>query len=114
MAELDSLVSARPGAVALVIVVLLAVSKLMSGIVVWFGKRELGRMWDAQAAHDERLAALEGGDSDHVLILQKLGYISKGLADLTASVTDHNKESEGWKRTIVGHGVRIKNLEARR
>lgn len=114
MAGLDRVVTENPGAVALLVVILLGISKAVGAVVIWLGKREVARVWEGHADHDERLGALEAEDSAHALILQELGYISKGLADLTVSVTEHNKEAEKWKRDIVGHSVRIKNLEGRR
>ena len=108
MNGLDDLVVNYPGAIALGLVILLGLSKVGSGLLLWLGKRELATIKEC------RILKLEAADGAHALILKELGHISKQLEEVKGEVRGHNREAEDWKQTIVGHGVRLDNLEGKR
>ena len=114
MNGLDDLVVNYPGAIALGLVILLGLSKAGSGLLLWFGKRELAAIREHHEQHECRILKLEAADGAHALILKELGHISRQLEEVKGEVRGHNREAEGWKQTIVGHGVRLDNLEEKR
>jgi hypothetical protein len=115
MNGLDLFIYENPGTVVLVICALLAVSKLMSGGVLWFTKRTLGEMGSKIGDHGQRIRALETEHTAELrVIAARLTGIEQGISRVEGKVETHNEEAEKWKRTITAHGVRIEKLEGGR
>lgn len=112
MSGLDLFIIENPGTVVIVISALLAVSKLMSGSVLWFTKRTLGSLSQHLDDHGERIRALETEHTSELrVIATRLVGIEQGIVRVEHKVETHNDEAEKWKRTITAHGVRIEKLE---
>lgn len=119
MDTLGQLVEGNVGATVVIFGLLWAGLVAQGQLLLWFVRRETERLTKHMDDEEEIWNKIRGMErtilqmTANEATLIKVQNLTDSFSALAVEVRDHNRESEGWKRTIVRQDERITSLEKR-